>query len=113
MFNKSHSCAYVCVRFHVCIVLIIRLRAQENKSQSILVSGESGAGKTESTKFMLNYLSAMSAHKQNNSIQKKILETVPLLEASLCVCMCVRACVRVCGSCTNAWVCVSKAQSSC
>lgn len=45
------------------------------------MSGESGAGKTESTKFMLNYLAAMSSQKsQNSSIQKKILETVPLLE---------------------------------
>jgi myosin heavy subunit len=35
----------------------------EHKDQTILVSGDSGSGKTESTKFMMQYLAAV-AHSE-------------------------------------------------
>lgn len=60
-------------------------------SQSILVSGESGAGKTESTKHVLSYLAYITASVVSNtnstgsntgsSIKDKILASTPLLEA--------------------------------
>jgi myosin heavy subunit len=37
----------------------------EHKDQTILVSGDSGSGKTESTKFMMQYLAAV-AHSQKS-----------------------------------------------
>lgn len=49
-----------------------------NKNQSILVSGESGSGKTQTTKYIMNYLSSCN---NNNNIEKKILASNPILEA--------------------------------
>ena len=47
--------------------------------QSIIISGESGAGKTEATKQCLQYLAAVAGSKSN--VENKILKTNPVLEA--------------------------------
>lgn len=57
------------------------------KSQSILVSGESGAGKTESTKILMDHFALISdkmggiAAAENRSTVERILQSNPLLEA--------------------------------
>ncbi|KJF60622.1 myosin type II heavy chain [Coccidioides immitis RS] len=59
----------------------------EGENQSILVTGESGAGKTENTKKVIQYLAAVAAAdsktgpKQLSNLSQQILKANPILEA--------------------------------
>ncbi|XP_059823439.1 unconventional myosin-X-like [Hypanus sabinus] len=57
-------------------------------SQCVLISGETGAGKTENTKLLLQFLSVMSqkslgasAHEKSTHVEQAILESSPVMEA--------------------------------
>lgn len=55
------------------------------KSQSILITGESGAGKTENTKRVIHYLTAISSKNSANpvdsSLEQQLILTNPILES--------------------------------
>ncbi|KAL7582247.1 hypothetical protein Lser_V15G41794 [Lactuca serriola] len=60
-----------------------RAMVNEGKSNSILVSGESGAGKTETTKMLMQYLAFLGGRKgtEGRTVEQQILESNPVLEA--------------------------------
>lgn len=54
----------------------------DGTSQAVIISGESGAGKTESAKLILNYISAVSGSGgETQRVKDIIMSTNPLLES--------------------------------
>ncbi|XP_042387105.1 myosin-17-like isoform X1 [Zingiber officinale] len=70
---------------HVFAVADVAYRAMinEGKSNSILVSGESGAGKTETTKLLMRYLAYLGGRTgiEGRTVEQQVLESNPVLEA--------------------------------
>ncbi|KAF7107723.1 hypothetical protein CFC21_108313 [Triticum aestivum] len=70
---------------HVFAVADVAYRAMihEGRSNSILVSGESGAGKTETTKMLMQYLAYLGgrAATEGRTVEQQVLESNPVLEA--------------------------------
>ncbi|KAM7250190.1 hypothetical protein ACFE04_022073 [Oxalis oulophora] len=70
---------------HVFAIADVAYRAMinEGKSNSILVSGESGAGKTETTKMLMRYLAFLGGRvaTEGRTVEQQVLESNPVLEA--------------------------------
>ncbi|XP_033823805.1 unconventional myosin-Vc [Periophthalmus magnuspinnatus] len=55
--------------------------ARNHKNQSIIVSGESGAGKTVSARFAMRYFAVVSKSGNNTRVEDKVLASNPITEA--------------------------------
>uniref|UniRef100_A0A673JKY2 Methyl-CpG binding domain protein 3b n=1 Tax=Sinocyclocheilus rhinocerous TaxID=307959 RepID=A0A673JKY2_9TELE len=51
------------------------------KNQSIIISGESGSGKTVSAKFTMRYFAVVGGAAQQTSVEEKVLASNPIMEA--------------------------------
>uniref|UniRef100_A0A7N8YK60 Unconventional myosin-Va n=1 Tax=Mastacembelus armatus TaxID=205130 RepID=A0A7N8YK60_9TELE len=55
--------------------------ARDERNQSIIVSGESGAGKTVSAKYAMRYFATVSGSASEANIEEKVLASNPIMEA--------------------------------
>lgn len=53
---------------------------REEKNQSIIISGESGSGKTVSAKFTMRYFAVVGGAAQQTSVEEKVLASNPIME---------------------------------
>lgn len=53
---------------------------RDEKNQSIIVSGESGAGKTVSAKYAMRYFATVSGSSAESSVEEKVLASSPIME---------------------------------
>uniref|UniRef100_A0A673C6N5 Myosin VAb n=1 Tax=Sphaeramia orbicularis TaxID=375764 RepID=A0A673C6N5_9TELE len=55
--------------------------ARDERNQSIIVSGESGAGKTVSAKYAMRYFATVSCSSGEANVEEKVLASSPIMEA--------------------------------
>ncbi|XP_035995762.1 unconventional myosin-Vb isoform X2 [Fundulus heteroclitus] len=55
--------------------------ARDEKNQSIIVSGESGAGKTVSAKYAMRYFATVGGSSSDANVEEKVLASNPIMEA--------------------------------
>jgi len=53
----------------------------EHQNQSILITGESGAGKTENTKKVIQYLAGVAGRQGGGKLEEQVLQANPILES--------------------------------
>ena len=83
MVQQYHTCSRVESLPPHCFAIgeqAYRAMKSARHSQSLIICGESGAGKTETTKLILRYLSSI-AGSGNVEVSTKIMQSNPLMEA--------------------------------
>eukprot|EP01114_Cavostelium_apophysatum_P002744 TRINITY_DN1242_c0_g1_i2.p1 TRINITY_DN1242_c0_g1~~TRINITY_DN1242_c0_g1_i2.p1 ORF type:complete len:315 (+),score=54.86 TRINITY_DN1242_c0_g1_i2:280-1224(+) len=61
---------------------VYRSLLQHQEDQCVIISGESGAGKTEASKILMQYIAAVSkSSTEVESVKNQLLESNPILEA--------------------------------
>uniref|UniRef100_A0AAY4CVB9 Methyl-CpG binding domain protein 3b n=1 Tax=Denticeps clupeoides TaxID=299321 RepID=A0AAY4CVB9_9TELE len=58
-----------------------RTMTREETNQSIIISGESGSGKTVSAKFTMRYFAVVGGAVQQTSVEDRVLASNPIMEA--------------------------------
>ncbi|KAG7269502.1 hypothetical protein CRUP_014744, partial [Coryphaenoides rupestris] len=58
-----------------------RTMTREEKSQSVIISGESGSGKTVSARFTMRYLAVVGGASEQTSVEERVLASNPIMES--------------------------------
>lgn len=53
---------------------------RDEKNQSIIVSGESGAGKTVSAKYGMRFFATVGGSANDTNVEEKVLASSPIME---------------------------------
>lgn len=64
------------------VYLVFFLLFRDERNQSIIVSGESGAGKTVSAKYAMRYFATVSGSASEANVEDKVLASNPIMEVS-------------------------------
>lgn len=83
LWKQTDSCLSLSLSYAIADNSYRSLRT-ERKDQCILISGESGAGKTEATKKILQYYAVTCpASQQVETVKDRLLQSNPVLEVTL------------------------------
>lgn len=63
-------------------MLTCTLSCRDEKNQSIIVSGESGAGKTVSAKYAMRFFATVGGSANDTNVEEKVLASSPIMEVS-------------------------------
>lgn len=58
------------------------LFGRDERNQSIIVSGESGAGKTVSAKYAMRFFATVGGSANDTNVEEKVLASSPIMEVS-------------------------------
>lgn len=62
------------------LLINVSLCFRDERNQSIIVSGESGAGKTVSAKYAMRYFATVSGSASDANVEEKVLASNPIME---------------------------------
>ncbi|KAM9265187.1 unconventional myosin-Ia [Morus bassanus] len=82
--QEYHNCNFFTVKPHIYAIADDAYRSlrDRDRDQCILITGESGAGKTEASKLVMSYVAAVcSKGEEVDKVKEQLLQSNPVLEA--------------------------------
>ncbi|NXU79620.1 MYO1A protein, partial [Oreotrochilus melanogaster] len=84
--QEYHNCSFFAVKPHIYAIADDAYRSlrDQDRDQCILITGESGAGKTEASKLVMSYVAAVcSEGEEVDKVKEQLLQSNPVLEEQL------------------------------
>ncbi|NXQ29526.1 MYO1A protein, partial [Alaudala cheleensis] len=81
--EEYHNCSFFAVKPHIYAIADDAYRSlrDRDRDQCILITGESGAGKTEASKLVMSFVAAVSSKGEEvNKVKEQLLQSNPVLE---------------------------------